>query len=206
MTPVSYFLICEHSFCFVYRYKHQTIETNESKSFAKAAEDSGKKTFILYMPKRSAGILAYRYHQQQLEILLVHPGGPFYAKKDEGVWSIPKGEYEDGEDPLQVAKNEFKEETGNVILHNHLVELMPVKLKSGKTIRCWASEENFEQGFISSNNFEMEWPPKSGKMQSFPEVDKAEWFSISVASIKIHPSQLPLLKELEMILHVKGNS
>jgi predicted NUDIX family NTP pyrophosphohydrolase len=158
------------------------------------------------MSKRSAGILAYRYHQQQLEVLLVHPGGPFYAKKDDGVWSIPKGEYNDGEDPLTVARREFEEETGNLVINQHVIALTPVKLKSGKIISAWASEENFEQCFIRSNTFEMEWPPKSGKMQSFPEVDKAGWFSILAASIKIPPAQVPLLKELEMILHLKGMS
>jgi len=156
------------------------------------------------MPKRSAGILAYRYHQQQLEVLLAHPGGPFYAKKDDGVWSIPKGEYDDGEDALAVAKREFEEETGNVIINQHLLPLTAVKLKSGKIISAWASAENFEECFISSNHFEMEWPPRSGKKQSFPEVDKAAWFTIDEAIIKIHSAQVPLLKELETMLHTKS--
>jgi predicted NUDIX family NTP pyrophosphohydrolase len=152
------------------------------------------------MPKRSAGILAYRFYQQQLQVLLVHPGGPFYIKKDEGVWSIPKGEYIETEDALTVAKREFTEETGNIINQAKFIELSPVQLKSGKIISAWSVEADFEQPFISSNTFEMEWPPKSGKFQSFPETDKAEWFSISNAEKKIHPAQLPLIKQLEQLL------
>ncbi len=152
------------------------------------------------MPKKSAGIVAYRFNKSHLEVLLVHPGGPFYAKKDEGVWSIPKGEFEDGEDALSVAKKEFTEETGNIIINENFIELSPVKLKSGKIISAWAIEEDFEKCFISSNLFEMEWPPKSGKRQSFPETDKAEWFNLNEARIKIHPAQLPLLNQLETIL------
>jgi predicted NUDIX family NTP pyrophosphohydrolase len=152
------------------------------------------------MPKRSAGILAYRFNQQHLEVLLVHPGGPFYAKKDEGVWSISKGEYDETEDPLTVAKREFEEETGNKIATQEFISLPAVKLKSGKMIKSWAAAENFEQCFISSNQFEMEWPPKSGKMQSFPEVDKAAWFTIDEAIKKIHPAQVPLLQELQSVL------
>ena len=153
------------------------------------------------MPKRSAGILAYRFHQEQLQVLLVHPGGPFYIKKDEGAWSIPKGEYEEQEDPLTVAKREFEEETGNKITGEKFIELSPVKLKSGKMIRAWAVETDLDNPFISSNTFEMEWPPKSGKMQQFPETDKAAWFSIPDAAKKIHPAQLPLLRELDTLLH-----
>jgi predicted NUDIX family NTP pyrophosphohydrolase len=149
------------------------------------------------MPKRSAGLLIYRYNaNNEIEVLLVHPGGPFFTKKDLGVWSIPKGEYEDGEIPLEVAKRELEEETGNTIVNGKFEQLTPVTIKSGKQIIAWAVETNFEKCFICSNNFEMEWPPKSGKMQSFPEVDKADWFSIKVAKEKINPGQLPLLDEL----------
>lgn len=150
------------------------------------------------MPKRSAGILAYRYHQQHMQVLLVHPGGPFYAKKDAGVWSIPKGEYDEAtEDAFTVAKREFEEETGNAVTAVQTIVLPAVKLKSGKIITAWAVESDFEQCYISSNNFEMEWPPKSGKLQSFPEVDRAEWFTVKEAREKIHPAQLPLLEALE---------
>jgi predicted NUDIX family NTP pyrophosphohydrolase len=155
------------------------------------------------MPKHSAGILAYRIHQQQLQVLLVHPGGPFYAKKDAGVWSIPKGEYEkDIEDALVVAKREFEEETGNVISAKNFILLTDVRLKSGKVISAWAVETDFDQCYISSNSFEIEWPPKSGRMQSFPEVDKAQWFPVDDAKQKIHPAQLPLINELVNTLNI----
>ena len=150
------------------------------------------------MSKQSAGILVYRFTQiSLLQVLLVHPGGPFFKNKDQGAWSIPKGEYEAGEDPLQVALREFTEETGNVITGDAFIQLYPVKLKSGKIITAWAIENNFETCCISSNMFTMEWPPKSGKQQQFAEVDKAEWFSIQEASLKMNAGQVPLLVELE---------
>jgi predicted NUDIX family NTP pyrophosphohydrolase len=153
------------------------------------------------MPKRSAGLLIYKYNEENVvEVLLVHPGGPFFTKKDVGVWSIPKGEYEDGEDALEVSKRELEEETGNTINNGKFVQLKPVTIKSGKQIIAWAVETDFEKCFICSNNFEMEWPPRSGKKQSFPEVDKANWFSIKAAQEKINPGQLPLLDELVEML------
>jgi predicted NUDIX family NTP pyrophosphohydrolase len=153
------------------------------------------------MPKRSAGLLIYKYNGENVvEVLLVHPGGPFFTKKDVGVWSIPKGEYEDGEDALEVSKRELKEETGNTINNGKFVQLKPVTIKSGKQIIAWAVETDFEKCFICSNNFEMEWPPRSGNKQSFPEVDKANWFSIKAAKEKINPGQLPLLDELVEML------
>ena len=148
------------------------------------------------MNKQSAGILAYRYTEKMVEVLLVHPGGPFYKAKDEGVWSIPKGEYTT-EDPLEVARREFTEETGNVIADKTFIELGAVKLKSGKKIFVWAVECNFEASFICSNTFDIKWPPISGKTVSFPEVDKAEWFSIITARKKIHPAQVEFLNRLE---------
>jgi predicted NUDIX family NTP pyrophosphohydrolase len=155
------------------------------------------------MPKRSAGLLVYRLNNEgELEVLLVHPGGPFFAKKDEGVWSIPKGEYEEGEDPLAVALREFNEETGNNITAETFIELPNVKLSSGKIISSWAVEQDFDTPFISSNLFEMEWPPRSGKKQSFPETDKAEWFSIPSALCKIFPSQQLLLEALKEKLNL----
>lgn len=153
------------------------------------------------MNKKSAGILAYR-RLKETEVLLVHPGGPFYKKKDEGVWSIPKGEYLD-EQPLEVAKREFREETGNTLENGHYTKLDDVKLKSGKQITAWAIECDFETSFICSNTFEIEWPPKSGKLECFPEVDKAEWLSIDEARKKIHPAQVNLLEQLEIILKNK---
>jgi len=154
------------------------------------------------MSKKSAGLLAYRY-KTTIEILLVHPGGPFYKSKDSGVWSIPKGEYTE-EDPLTTAKREFTEETGNIIEDGNFIPLNDVILKSGKRISAWAVEIDFEECFISSNSFEIEWPPKSGKISSFPEVDKAEWFPISDAEQKIHIAQKDFLYQLETILKNKS--
>ena len=152
------------------------------------------------MSKLSAGILAYRYQQNILQVLLVHPGGPFFKNKMEGAWSIPKGEYTEGEDPFEVAKREFNEETGNEITGNIFIKLSPVKLKSGKVIAAWAVEADFEKTFIKSNLFEMEWPPKSGKTQSFSEVDAAEWFTIEEARIKLNIGQVALVNEVENLL------
>lgn len=151
--------------------------------------------------KYTAGIWAYRLKEDFFEILLVHPGGPFYARKDAGVWSVPKGEYNpDEEDAFEVAKREFFEETGNIITSNNFIPLEPVRSKGGKLITTWATETDFEECYISSNLFEIEWPPKSGKIQSFPETDKAGWFSLEEARLKINASQLPVLEELEQKL------
>jgi predicted NUDIX family NTP pyrophosphohydrolase len=152
------------------------------------------------MAKQSAGILAYRIKSNQAQVLLVHPGGPFFIKKDLGVWSIPKGEIESGEDTMQVAKREFEEETGNIITSDQFFQLPSVKSKSGKILHVWGLQADFERPFIRSNNFEMEWPPKSGKMQSFPEADKAEWFSFQEACKKVYPYQIPLIEALEKLL------
>lgn len=151
------------------------------------------------MSKQSAGILVFR-KMTFPEVLLVHPGGPFYVTKDSGVWSVPKGEYETGEDPLEVGKREFFEETGNKIKSDDFIELEPVKSKGGKMLYVWASEADFEKSFICSNTFELEWPPKSGKTQLFPECDKAEWFNFEKAIHKIFPYQKPLLAQLETII------
>src|SRR4051794_16393217 len=154
------------------------------------------------MSKLSAGIVAYRTNaNEEVEILLVHPGGPFFKNKDAGVWSIPKGEYLEGEDPLLAAKREFEEETGNVLPNKEFIPLPPVKIKSGKIISAWAVEANFAQHFICSNLFEMEWPPKSGKKQSFAEVDKAGWFTLQDAKAKINTGQIPFINELRAILN-----
>jgi len=151
------------------------------------------------MSKQSAGILLYRFRNQISEVLLVHPGGPFWAKKDNGAWSIPKGEIEDDENPFAAAKRETAEETGmNVEIMNlsSFIELRPVKIKSGKIIFAWAIEGNFDTNEIKSNSFEMEWPPKSGQIKQFPEADKAGWFSMEEAKIKINNGQVPILEEL----------
>jgi len=151
------------------------------------------------MSKKSAGIVLYRIKNRMLEVLLVHPGGPFWAKKDEHAWSIPKGEFDEGEDPLEAAKREVQEETGMKV-EGKFIELTPVKQKSGKMVLAWAIKGDFDPATIRSNEFEMEWPPRSGKKKKFPEVDKAEWFAIEEAEQKIVGGQIPLLKELERIV------
>jgi predicted NUDIX family NTP pyrophosphohydrolase len=146
------------------------------------------------MSKQSAGILLHRFKNDRLEVLLVHPGGPFWRKKDAGAWSIPKGEF-DQEDPLAAAKREFTEETG-MQLEGEPVALTPQKQKGGKVVYGWMIEGDVDPSRIQSNVFELEWPPKSGKMQVFPEIDKAEWFPTEVALKKINPGQAPLIREL----------
>lgn len=153
------------------------------------------------MSKQSAGILVFRIFMGQPEALLVHPGGPFYSGKDVGVWSVPKGEFGDAEDPLEVAKREFQEETGNKITSESFIGLNSVKSKSGKTLQVWAVEENFDNGYISSNTFELEWPPKSGKIKLFPECDNAEWFTFDKATEKIFDYQKPLIEQLQTIIN-----
>ena len=147
------------------------------------------------MPKKSAGILPYRSKDGRLEVLLVHPGGPFWAKKDLGSWSIAKGEYEEGEDPLQAALREFLEETG----HQPAGPFLPLaqrKQPGGKRIDAWATENDWDSSKLISNTFSMEWPKGSGRIQAFPEVDRAEWFEISEAARRILPGQRGFLDEL----------
>ena len=153
------------------------------------------------MPKQSAGILAHRQNENgEFELLLVHPGGPFFKNKDEGAWSIPKGEYEEGDDGLSAAKREFTEETGNVLPDNEFVPLQPIKIKSGKVISAWAVEADFPEPLIESNYFEIEWPPRTGKKQYFPEIDKAEWFTLKEARYKINAGQVNIIEQLETML------
>ena len=147
------------------------------------------------MAKQSAGILVYRRKNKHIEVFLVHPGGPFWLKKDLGAWSIPKGEIEEEEDPMKVALREFKEETGQVV-NGDFTPLQPVEQKGGKIIIAWAIEGEVNEDKIVSNTFEIEWPPKSGRMKSFPEVDKAAWFSIDAAKEKINPAQINFIDEL----------
>lgn len=155
------------------------------------------------MPKTSAGILMYRWPENREsgpEILLVHPGGPLWRNKDLGAWMIPKGEIdeEDG-DPLAVAVREFAEETG-LAPEGPFAELAPIKQKGGKRVLAWACEGDLDPEAIESNAFTMEWPPGSGKMAEFPEVDRAAWFDLEEAKTRILPSQLPLVEELEGVL------
>jgi predicted NUDIX family NTP pyrophosphohydrolase len=151
--------------------------------------------------KLSAGLLLYRFRKTKVEFFLVHPGGPFWAKRDAGSWSIPKGEIEKEEDPLVAAIRECQEETG-IIAEGNFIELTPVKQKSGKLVYAWALETDVDPGAIVSNTFEMEWPPRSGIKKSFPEIDRAVWFTAAEAAIKIIPAQSLLIGELESLLQV----
>jgi len=151
------------------------------------------------MLKRSAGLLLYRIQEGRVEVLLVHPGGPFWAKKDQGAWSIPKGEIEAGEDPFSTAKREFEEELG-FAPQGKFTKLETVKQKGGKTIQAWAFEGNCEPSSVRSNTFVMEWPPRSGKEREFPEIDRAEFFEIRDAKQRINAAQTELLSELEHLL------
>ncbi len=146
--------------------------------------------------KQSAGILLYRFLNNQLQVFLVHPGGPFWKNKDLGVWTIPKGEFTVEETPLTAAIREFQEETGKLLSGNFL-ELSPVKQKSGKLVYAWAIEGDIDPDDIKCNTFKMEWPPKSGKWQNFPEVEKGEWFTTEQVKEKIIAAQLPLIDELQ---------
>ena len=148
------------------------------------------------MPKKTAGILLYK-KGVSLEFFLVHPGGPYWKNKDQGAWSIPKGEFED-EEPLVAALREFEEETGQSLSGNFL-PLQNVKMKSGKTVFAFALEKDIEPSSINSNLFEMEWPPRSGQMKSFPEIDRGDWFDFKTASEKINASLLPLIEELKSL-------
>ena len=151
------------------------------------------------MPKRSAGILMYRRGTQGLELLLVHPGGPFWAKKDLGAWSIPKGEYSETEDPLAVAMREFEEETGTHP-RGELRPLGELTQPGRKVVTAFALEGDFDPATLKSNTFDMEWPPKSGRKASFPEVDRAQWFSPEMAREKILQGQREFIAQLlEMV-------
>lgn len=147
--------------------------------------------------KHSAGLLLFREVSGKLEILLVHPGGPLWATKDEGAWSIPKGEFEDGEDPLAAAKREFEEETGVAAPVGALIALQPVRQPGGKIVHAWALSGEFDVSVLKSNMFSMEWPPKSARQREFPEIDRAAWFSVKMAKRKIVKGQLPLVAQLE---------
>jgi predicted NUDIX family NTP pyrophosphohydrolase len=155
------------------------------------------------MPVHSAGILLFRALSGVTEVLLVHPGGPYFAKRDEGVWSIPKGLLEEGEEGLATAKREFKEELGMEVSAKDFLPLKPIKQKGNKIVHAWAAEGDLDSGNACSNTFSMEYPYKSGKWIEVPEVDKAEWFSMEVAAIKILLAQQALLDELASILGSK---
>jgi len=154
------------------------------------------------MPKQSAGILLYRFSDGQPQIFLVHPGGPFFRNKDNGAWSIPKGEFLDDENALAAARREFEEETGQIIEGN-FIALEPIIQKGGKKVYAWAVEGDIDHEMISSNVFEMEWPPRSGKKQTFPEVDRAAWFDTDTAKMKINAAQAGLIENLIAKLNIE---
>jgi len=147
------------------------------------------------MAKTSAGILLYRRKDNVLRVFLIHPGGPFFANKDEGAWSVPKGELDEGEDALAAALREFGEETG-CKAEGDFIPLSSIKQKGGKTVLAWAVEGDCDAASIKSNTFALEWPPKSGRVQDFPEVDRAGWFTVDEAKKKINPAQAALVDEL----------
>jgi predicted NUDIX family NTP pyrophosphohydrolase len=151
------------------------------------------------MPKLSAGILLFRRPPAGVEVMLVHPGGPFWAKKDAGSWSIPKGLVEGGEDHFAAAKREFLEEIGMAV-DGEFVDLGAHKQPGGKTIAAWACEGDFDPSQLKSNTFALEWPPRSGRMAEFPEVDRAAWFAIDEALMKINKGQTPIIGALESLL------
>ena len=155
------------------------------------------------MFKKSAGLVMYRIQNSQLEVLLVHPGGPFWAKKDQGAWSIPKGEVFRAEDEFTAAKREFQEETG-IEPRGDFIALGSVKHKGGKIVDAWAFEGNCDPSSIRSNTFTIEWPPRSGKKQEFPEIDRGEFFSVEQARAKMHEAEFDFIDRLERICGQSG--
>ncbi len=155
------------------------------------------------MPKLSAGVLLFRRTPVAVEVLLVHPGGPFWKNKDAGAWSIPKGEYESGEDALAAAFREFEEETGfRLDAGGTVIPLGDVRQAGSKIVTAWALERDLDAALIRSNTFELEWPPKSGKLQQFPEIDRAEWFGFSAARERLLKGQLAFLTRLAEALQL----
>jgi predicted NUDIX family NTP pyrophosphohydrolase len=148
------------------------------------------------MPKRSAGILLFRDRGGRLEVLLVHPGGPFWANRDEGAWSIPKGEFAEGDDPLAAAKREFTEETGFAPSGTPF-RLEPLRQPGGKVVYAWAVRGDLDAAAVRSNTFSLEWPPNSGQRREFPEVDRAAWFTLAEAGRRIAPGQAGFLVQLQ---------
>jgi predicted NUDIX family NTP pyrophosphohydrolase len=147
----------------------------------------------------SAGILLYRLRGGEVEVFLVHPGGPYWARKDDGAWSIPKGEYDAGDDPLAAAKREFREETGAEVA-GAFRALTPLRQPGGKVVSAWAVEGDLDAATVQSGTFSLEWPPHSGKTQQFPEVDRAAWFELHTARAKLLPGQRGFLDQLERLL------
>lgn len=146
--------------------------------------------------KRSAGILLHRFRGGVLEVLLAHPGGPWWRRRDEGAWGIPKGAIDEGEDPLAAARREFEEETGQPPPPGEAIALTPLRQGSGKLVMAWAIEGDCDVGRLRSNTFQLEWPPRSGQVEQFPEIDRAEWFALPEARVRIIAGQRPFLDEL----------
>ncbi len=147
----------------------------------------------------SAGLLLYKFQALEIYFFLVHPGGPYFARKDEGSWTIPKGEIDPNEDELDAAKREFMEETG-YLPRGNFIALNPIQQKGGKIVKCWAIEGDIDPAVLVSNTFEMEWPPKSGKIQTYPEIDRGDWFTFAEAGKKINERQISFLDQV--IAHV----
>jgi predicted NUDIX family NTP pyrophosphohydrolase len=171
---------------------------------ASTARDSGERPTHrsdVSGTKRSAGLLLYRERDGRLEVLLGHMGGPFWARKDEGAWSIIKGEYDEGEDAYAAARREFEEETGSPAPQGRPLELGEVRQRNGKRVTAWAIEGDLDPSQVRSNTFSIEWPRGSGEQREFPEIDRAEWFDLAIARRKIVNGQLPLLEALEGRLH-----
>ena len=154
--------------------------------------------------RESAGILLYRRSNGRLEVLLAHPGGPFFVGKDAGHWTIPKGEVEPGEQPVDVARREFEEETGHPVPAGALVELGSIVQKGGKVVHAWGVEGDLDPAAAVSNTFVLEWPPRSGRQATFPEVDRVEWFSADDARTRIRDTQAPLVDRLEAAVAGRG--
>jgi predicted NUDIX family NTP pyrophosphohydrolase len=152
---------------------------------------------------RSAGLLLYRVRDGEAEVLLGHMGGPFWARKDERAWSIPKGEYDDDEDPLAAARREFAEETGSAPPEAEALPLGEVRQSAGKRVVAWALHGDLDPATVRSNTFAIEWPPRSGRQQEFPEIDRAEWFGLAAARRKVVKGQVPLLDALEQKLALR---
>jgi len=151
------------------------------------------------MVKKSAGLLMYRFQDGVLQVFLVHPGGPYWSNKDDGAWSIPKGLIDSGEDPLSAAQREFHEETG-IHADGTFIALTPLKQPSGKIIYAWAFEGDYNPATTSSNTFSMEWPPRSGIIKEFPEIDRAQWFPVNTAKLKIIKGQRGFIEEFEQFI------
>lgn len=176
-----------------------------SRRFESGYSSSAKMEWISLCMKQSAGLLLYKFDEANFLVLLVHPGGPFWKHKDVGAWSIPKGEFTEGEDPLAAAMREFTEETGSEV-DGDFLPLGDVRLKSGKRVIAWALHHDFDVTTLKSNTLEMQWPPKSGRYSTVPEVDRSGWFGVAAALERINPGQAELITRLVVLLAGKNDS